>query len=115
MKSADEIVFQNFSTYDDTISFSLFKGQEAVSHASVLLCAPKHFNFIDPHLTVYAEGSEIVVTSEAFAKGVFIDNAEGDLKLDDNWFDMDAGSRRINVTEGTLTNLSVRSVYDIAK
>lgn len=115
VKSADEIVFQNFSTYDDIISFSLFKGQETVSHASVLLCAPKHFNFIDPHLTVHAEGSEIVVTSEAFAKGVFIDNAEGDLKLDDNWFDMDAGSRRISVNEGTLTNLTVRSVYDIAK
>jgi len=65
-------------------------------------------------LTVQAEGEELIVRSEAYAKGVFIDNEKGDLKLEDNWFDMDAGEKRIKVLRGTLSNLNVRSVYNIA-
>ncbi len=113
-KSLDEIEFPNFSTYEDLISFSLHRGEKEISGGSVLLCAPKHFNFRDPQLKVYAEEREIVVEAGAFAKGVFIDNAQGDLKLEDNWFDMNAGSRRIRVLQGTLEHLTVRSVYDIA-
>ncbi len=113
-KQTDEILFPYFSTYEDYISFSLFIEGKEISHSSVLLSAPKHFHFLDPHLTVQAAGEELIVRSEAYAKGVFIDNEKGDLKLEDNWFDMDAGEKRIKVLRGTLSNLNVRSVYNIA-
>jgi beta-mannosidase len=42
-----------------------------------------------------------------------IDNKKGDLKLSDNFFDMQAGKRSIKILSGTLEGIYVRSVFDI--
>ena len=78
----------------------------------MLFCAPKHFRFADPKLEAHTEGNEIVVTAKAYARSVEI-RCDPDALLEDNFFDMNAGTRRIRVLRGTTGAVSVRSVYDI--
>lgn len=88
---------------------------EVLSSGSALFVAPKHYRFEDPLLTVRVENGCAVVTARAYARGVCIESADGNLRLEDNFFDMEAGERRIPVV-GELPEgeLRVRSVYDIA-
>ena len=74
---------------------------------------PKFFRFVDPKLTVRTEGDEIVVTANAFARSVEIRNKKDDLILSDNFFDMNAGEKRVKVIRGVADELEVRSVFDI--
>jgi len=110
----NEMEFKDMDRQGQYISYSLIRGEETVSSGTVLLTRPKHFRFEDPRLTVRLQGDEIVVTAETFAKSVFIDSADGLLKLSDNWIDMDAGERRVKIIEGDPVGISVRSVFDIA-
>lgn len=84
----------------------------AVGQGSVLFCAPKHFRFADPKLTARIEGDEIVVTARAYARGVEI-LAGADTVLEDNYFDMNAGERRVKILRGEPRQVKTRSVYDI--
>ena len=59
------------------------------------------------------EGDEIIVSAEAYAQSVEIQNENDDLILEDNYFDMNAGERRVKILDGKPENLKVRSVYDI--
>ncbi|NLC32776.1 MAG: hypothetical protein GX781_05720 [Clostridiales bacterium] len=52
--------------------------------------------------------------AKAFAKSIFIDSADGILKLSDNWFDMNAGEMRVQIIEGDSIGITLRSIYDIA-
>ena len=79
---------------------------------TALFCPPKHFRFEDPRLTVRLEGYEVVVTARAYARSVEI-QCGADVLLEDNFFDMNAGERRVKVLRGTPENVSARSVYDI--
>ena len=83
-----------------------------MGQGSVLFCAPKHFRFADPKLSAVIEGDEIVVYANAYARSVEV-MAGADTLLDDNYFDMNAGVRRIKILRGNPTEVSVRSVYDI--
>ena len=83
-----------------------------MGQGSVLFCPPKHFAFEDPCLTVTREGNEIVVTAEKYARSVEI-LAGADVLLEDNYFDMDAGTRRVKILRGEPGEISARSVYDI--
>ena len=74
---------------------------------------PKYFHYQDPKLSVRVEGDEIIVSAEAYAKSVEIQNENDDLILEDNYFDMNAGERRVKILDGKPENLKVRSVYDI--
>ncbi len=87
------------------------EGQPA-GGGTVLFCAPKHFRFADPGLEARAEGDEIVVTAKAYARSVEI-QCGPDTVLEDNFFDMNGGTRRIRVIRGRAERVSVRSVYDI--
>ncbi len=94
--------------------FEMIENRETTSYGTALLVPPKHFGFLNPCLTVRAEGDTVVVTAEAYARGVAIDNHDGNLLLSDNWFDMDKGERRVRVLRGDPSGLTVRSTYDIA-
>ncbi len=83
-----------------------------VGGGTVLFCAPKHFRFEDPGLEAHVEGDEIVVTAKAYARSVEL-RCGPDTLLEDNFFDMNAGTRRVRVLRGSAENVSVRSVYDI--
>ena len=80
---------------------------------TVLFCAPKHFRFADPGLEARAEGEWITVTAKAYARSVEIQCEDPDALLEDNYFDMNAGERRIRVLRGKAGAVKVRSVYDI--
>ena len=56
-----------------------------------------------------------MVTADAYAKSVEILNENEDLVLEDNYFDMNAGSRRVKILRGEAVGLKVRSVYNIGR
>ena len=79
---------------------------------TVLFCAPKHFRFEDPKLTAQADGDQVTVTAQAYARSVEI-QCGADTVLEDNFFDMNGGTRRIRILRGKAEDVRVRSVYDI--
>ncbi|MCR5092615.1 MAG: glycoside hydrolase family 2 protein [Lachnospiraceae bacterium] len=85
-----------------------------VSRGTTLFCAPKYYMFRDPHLSVSIEGEEAVVRSDAFAKGVCIMDGDRPAVLSDNFFDMEAGERRIRLECRPENKLRAISTYDIA-
>lgn len=95
------------------ISFSFETGGKTVSSGNALFCAPKHYHFADPKLECEIAGDEIVIRSKAFAKGVQIYSLDCDLVLEDNFFDMEAGERRVKILSGEAKYVKLRSLYDI--
>ena len=99
--------------YTDYVSYQLSENGTPVSNGSVLFCPPKHFRFIDPELKVSQNGDEIVVSAKHFARSIEIRNANDDLVLSDNFFDLNSGEKHVKIVKGTPEGLTVRSVYDI--
>ncbi|MBR6536186.1 MAG: glycoside hydrolase family 2 protein [Lachnospiraceae bacterium] len=99
--------------YGDHVSYTLKETKEIIGEGSIIFCQPKYYKFVNPQLTVYTEGDEVVVTADAYAKDVEILNADEDLLLSDNYFDMEPGERRLKVLRGNTDGLRVRSTYDI--
>ena len=108
-----KVIFSAIDLHRVHCRYELWQQGALVSSHSVLFCAPKHFDFADPKLTVRLEGEELVVTAAAYAKGVEIRNENEDLILSDNYFDMETGERRVRILSGEPKGLAVRSVYDI--
>lgn len=105
--------FSEYGFYDCYYAYELTdKDGSRVGGGSVLFCAPKHFEFADPRLTARVDGDEIVVTAHAYARSVEI-QAGPDTLLEDNYFDMDAGEKRVRIVRGEVSDVKVRSVYDI--
>ena len=104
---------QDASLYENYVSYECLRGEEVISAGTVLFTAPKQFRFADPHLAVRAEGDELVVTADSYARSVEILNGDDTMLLSDNYFDMNAGERRVKVLKGEPVNLRIRSVYDI--
>lgn len=98
---------------EEYISYDLYEDGRWISGSTVILTLPRFFRYLNPNLTVQAEGREIVVHADAYAKSVEIRNENEDLILDDNYFDMNGGERRVKVLRGNTDKLRVRSVYDI--
>ena len=105
--------FSDQDTYGCYYSYSLEdEAGKPVGEGTVLFCAPKHFHFADPQLEVRQEGDEIVVTAKAYARSVEI-LAGPDTLLEDNYFDLNAGTKRVRVLRGEVKDPRARSVYDI--
>ena len=100
--------------YEDYVSYEAADGNGAIlSQGTVIFSLPKHFHFADPKLSYRIEGREIVVEAQAYARSVEIRNENEDLKLSDNYFDMNAGEKRVRILSGEPENIRVRSVFDI--
>lgn len=104
--------------YEDHVSYELYEENDGgeyrfVSFGSVIFSVPKHHHFLDPQLAVSVRGDQITVSAGAYAKGVEIQNENQDLILSDNYFDMEAGERTVQILSGRAEGLRVRSVYDI--
>ncbi|MBE5850282.1 MAG: glycoside hydrolase family 2 protein [Lachnospiraceae bacterium] len=99
--------------YDNYVSYQLYENDVVISEGTVLFCAPKHFKFPDPILSVRTEGDDIVVSSERYARSIEIRNENDDLILSDNFFDLNGGEKRVKILKGEPVGLSVRSVYSI--
>lgn len=80
-----------------------------------LFTAPKHFAFRAPNLSYRREGNVLVISADAYAKSVEIQGVDGDVKLSDNFFDMNAGEKRVEILEGGAEQFALRSVYQIGR
>ena len=108
-----EMDFPDADFFGNYLSYTLLMDGNPVSSSSSLFCAPKHFHFVDPHLTLEREGNLITVHADTYARMVEIVCDDGDVVLSDNDFDMDAGSRTVRILRGCGTAFRVRSVWDI--
>ena len=96
-----------------------------VTRNTQLLCEAKHFEFKKPEIKVEIcdidGGVEFCVSSNVFAKGVYIDFDGIDLVLSDNFFDLTDG-KPYTVTAKTEFNaeqlkkaIKIKSVYNIGR
>lgn len=105
--------FTEYGPYDCYYAYRLTdRAGRPVGEGSVLFCAPKHFRFVDPGLTARLEGDEIVVTASAYARSVEL-QCGADVLLEDNYFDLNGGERRVKILRGEVKSVTARSVYDI--
>lgn len=105
--------FPDAPLYDSYLSYDLWMDGEWASGGTALFCAPKHFHFADPKLSLAVDGDRITVSASAYARSVEISCEDGDVVLSDNYFDMNAGERTVLIESGKGTRFRVRSVYDI--
>ena len=118
--SCEKLDLSWIAPYEHHLYYYLSRGGQ---DGSVLFVPPKHYHFADPKLEIVVDetAGTITVTAAAYAKGVEI-CGDGDLVPEDNFFDMEPGSRtlkvlRRNSEEGPSTDfgkqIRVRSVFDI--
>lgn len=114
-KWLDKVDCADASLTGHYVSFAFVMDDVAVSEGTCIFCAPKHFEFVDPRLTVETRGDTLVVTSHAYAKQVWLESEDADLLLDDNAFDMNPGTKVVRVVKGTAEKVRVRSVWDLGR
>lgn len=105
--------FNKTDVVHNYLSFRFAVNQVVVTEGTVLFTVPKHFDFIDPSLRYEIRKDEITVHADAYAKYVEIYSPDSDFVLNDNYFDMNAGSKTVKILEGEPKTIFLRSVYDI--
>ena len=128
LKSKDVITISVDMTdkYNTFLYADLYdKDGSFVTRNTQLLCEAKHFEFKKPEIKVELcdidGGVEFKVSSNVFAKGVYIDFDGIDLVLSDNFFDLTDG-KPYTVTAKTECNaeqlkkaIKIMTVYDIGR
>ncbi len=109
----EKVELPEIDCFNEYVSYEAWENDQIISQGTVIFSYSKYFHYLDPKLAVRVEGDEIVVTADAYAKSVEIRNETEDLVLEDNYFDMNAGERRVKILDGKPEGLQVRSVYDI--
>jgi beta-mannosidase len=109
----DEVLLDEARLFEDHVYYSCSKDGVILSEGSVIFSLPKFYQYKNPSLTLKLDGDELVVGATAYAKGVEISNEDEDLILSDNYFDMEAGEKRIRVLSGNMKGMRIRSVYEI--
>lgn len=105
--------FAELDIFKEYISFQLLEQEQEVSSGTAIFSYPKYFRYQNPRLSFVLEGDEIVVAASAYAKSVEIQNEQEDLLLTDNYFDMNAGEKRVRILRGEPKDILIKSVYDI--
>lgn len=137
-KWLDKVDCADASLTGHYVSFAFVVDDVALSEGTCIFCAPKHFEFVDPRLTLETRGDTLVVTSHAYAKQVWLESEDADLLLDDNAFDMNGfdfsqytyildlllddnafdmnpGTKVVRVVRGTAEKVRGRSVWDLGR
>ena len=109
----EKLDFPGTDFLENYLSFSFETEEGVVSSGTVLFTAPKHFHFRDPKLSWERKGNRLCISAESYAKSVEISSPDCDLLLSDNYFDLNGGSREIEILEGDPKEIRLRSVYDI--
>ena len=106
------------------LAYELIVNDEVISSGTTLFCAPKHYAFLDPELQVSVDGDIVTVTAKNYAKSVSVETENGVLRLDDNFVDMEAGTKVFRILSsrdftddgtGVSGAYRVRSVYEAAE
>lgn len=106
----------DFGDYDERevhLCYRFCRENEVVSEGSCLFTPPKHYYFKNPRLTLERSGNTLLVRAQAYAMHVEIMGTDGDCRLSDNYFDMEAGERSVDILEGDAQSFICRSVFDI--
>lgn len=106
----DKVELPQARVRQDHVVYTLLENGETVSEGSVLFGVPQIYEYADPKLTARVEGDEIVVSAEAYAGSVAIRNENDDLLLSDNYFDMEAGEKRVKILSGSPECLQLFSL-----
>lgn len=114
-KWLDKVDCADASLTGHYVSFAFVVDDVALSEGTCIFCSPKHFEFVNPRLTVETRGDTLVVTSHAYAKQVWLESEDADLLLDDNAFDMNPGTKVVRVVRGSAEKVRVRSVWDLGR
>lgn len=109
----EKIELPDIDIYNEYVSFQAVIKDEVVSEGTVIFSYPKYFRYENPKLRASVEGRRITVYAKKYAKSVEILNDNEDLILSDNYFDLNGGSKTVEVLRGSTDNLRLRSVYDI--
>ena len=109
----DKVELPEIDIYREYVSYQAIKNGKILSEGTVIFSYPKYFRYEEPHLQVTTDGKKITVSADAYAKSVEILNENEDLILSDNYFDMNAGSKTVEIISGSPEKLKLRSVYDI--
>lgn len=121
-----ELDLPDIDIYREHLAYSFVAGDgSTVSSGTTLFCPPKHYGFENPDLQLSLSGGEdsaeesaegdmeVTVRATAFARYVEIYSAGGYVRTSDNFFDMEKGEKTVKIIEGDVSDLRVRSVYDI--
>lgn len=109
----DKKEFPDADLHGTYVSYELWQKGEMISEGTVIFSLPKFFAFQNPGLTYKVEGDMIIVTAENYARSVEIRNEQEDMILSDNYFDMNAGEKRVKIISGSPEGIRLRSVWDI--
>lgn len=109
----DKVDLPNIDIYNEYVSYEALVDGVVTSEGTVIFSVPKYFKYKNPNLRYEVNGNKITVFADSYAKSVEILNANEDLVLSDNYFDMNAGSKTVEVISGKLDEIKLRSVYDI--
>ncbi|MEE1032413.1 MAG: glycoside hydrolase family 2 protein [Ruminococcus sp.] len=107
--------FPNVDYFTQYVSYEGWENNVCISEGSVIFSYPKYFRYQNPNLSYRVEGDEIVITADAYAKGVEILNENEDLILSDNYFDMNAGEKRVKILGYARKDYTERTVGDVGK
>ncbi|WP_424767807.1 beta-mannosidase [Paenibacillus sp. sgz302251] len=114
------------STY---LEYALYVEGKEISGGTVLFTKAKHFDFLNPEISIEVKESEesfsIVLHAQAYAKYVGLQLSEADGKFSDNYFDLSAGHAvEVRLDKASLSEpltleqlqkqLKVTSLYDLA-
>jgi len=113
VKHFEELDFCKTDVSNHYMSYELEVAGNVISEGTVLLTAPKHFSFRDPGLRYEINGDKITVFANSYARSVEIYSPDSDFILSDNYFDMNAGAKTVQILEGTPKTITLRSVFDI--
>jgi len=109
----DKIDVPDIKLDDEYLSYHLYDGETVISEGTVIFSLPKFFHWEDPKLSYKISGDTITIKAAAYAKSVEIQNTNQDMVLSDNYFDMNAGEKKIKIISGKAGKLKLRSVFDI--
>ena len=109
----DKVDVPDIAIDDEYLSYHLYDGSSVISEGTVLFSLPKFFHWEDPKLGYKLSGDTITVKASSYARGVEIQNRNQDLVLSDNYFDMNAGEKKVKILSGKAGKLKLRSVWDI--
>lgn len=105
----DELDFPDAPLLGAYLSYELYVDECAISCGTAMFTTPKHFEFRNPALSARCDGDRVVVEAKAFAHQVWLESDDPDLLLEDNCFEMNAGSRTVKVLRGNAAGIRVRS------
>lgn len=108
-----EMDFHRTDVDNNYLYFAFSENGKELSSGTVIFTLPKYFNFQNPKLKCSIDGNKITVSAESFAKYVEVYSETEDMILSDNFFDMEAGSKTVEILSGNPKNIKLRSVYDI--